>query len=209
MGLLSKITRSITKPFKKIIKSPVGIAAILGLGLPAYAKYGAARGWPGTASGILGKGSKMAKLGKYLYGAADAGGVHNTATKGLFAKHPYITAGVGTAAAAGVAAPELEEEIDVDVDDPKAHADYLTNRGQFEDEWAEWLVSKGDADTKEEALIMVRENPMFSGGGRVKAQGGLFAGQMPGRHPSMNPMNQMNQGLGAPNLGSRSMGMTP
>ena len=61
---------------------------------------------------------------------------------------------------------------------------------------------------------MVRENPMFSGsqGGRVKAQGGLFAGQMPGRHPTMNPMNQMNQmnqGLGAPNLGPRSMGMTP
>ena len=79
----------------------------------------------------------------------------------------------------------------------------------FEDEWAEWLVTKGDADTKEEALEMVRANPMFSGGGRVKAQGGLFAGQMPGRHPSMNPMNQMNQGLGAPNLGSRSMGMTP
>ena len=51
---------------------------------------------------------------------------------------------------------------------------------------------------------------MFQGsqGGRVKAQGGLFAGQMPGRHPGMNQMG-MNQGLGAPNLGSRSMGMTP
>jgi hypothetical protein len=39
---------------------------------------------------------------------------------------------------------------------------------------------------------------------------------MPGRNPGMNPMAMnranpmaMNQGLGAPNLGSRSMGMTP
>ena len=212
MGFLSNIVRSVTKPIKKIVKSPVGLAALVGLGLPAYARYG--QGLPGTGvGGFFGKGSNMAKFGKYLYGAA-AEQIPNTplmthATKGLLTKHPAITAGLGTAAAAGVAAPELEEEIDIDVDDPKAHADYLSNRGMFEDEWAEWLVTKGDADTKEEALEMVRANPMFSGGGRVKAQGGLFAGQMPGRHPSMNPMNQMNQGLGAPNLGSRSMGMTP
>ena len=162
----------------------------------------------------------MAKLGNYLYGtAAQTGGTELAGgrmvqksipgTKGLLTKHPAITAGVGTALTAGAVAPELEEEINIDVDDPTAHKKYLTNRGMFEDEWAEWLVSKGDADTKEEALELVRENPMFSGGGRVKAQGGLFAGQMPGRHPGMNPMNQMNQGLGAPNLGSRSMGMTP
>ena len=62
--------------------------------------------------------------------------------------------------------------------------------------------------SKTEALDQVRSKPMFSEGGRVKAQGGLFAGQMPGRNPGMNPMG-MNQGLGAPNLGSRSMGMTP
>ena len=114
----------------------------------------------------------------------------------------------GTTAGGSQAVPEIEEKIDIDVDDKAAHQKYLTNRGSFEDEWAEWLVSKGDADTKEEALVMVRENPMFSGGGRVKAQGGLFAGQMTGRHPGMNQMG-MNQGLGAPNLGSRSMGMTP
>ena len=221
MGLFSSIgniVKSVTKPVKKVLKSPVGIAAILGLGLPAYARYG--QGLPGTGVGsFLGKGSKMAKLGQYLYGSPTSGSVgtslHGTgkgiipATKGLLTKHPAITAGVGTALTAGVAAPELEEEINIDVDDPTAHKKYLTNRGMFEDEWAEWLVSKGDADTKEEALEIVRANPMFSGGGRVKAQGGLFAGQMPGRHPSMNPMNQMNQGLGAPNLGSRSMGMTP
>ena len=65
--------------------------------------------------------------------------------------------------------------------------------------------------SKADALEEVRSKPMFSEGGRVKAQGGLFAGQMPGRHPGMNQMNPMgmNQGLGAPNLGSRSMGMTP
>ena len=30
---------------------------------------------------------------------------------GLLTKHPAITAGIGTAAAAGLAAPKLEEEI--------------------------------------------------------------------------------------------------
>ena len=222
MGLFSSIgniVKSVTKPVKKVLKSPVGIAAILGLGLPAYARYG--QGLPGTGVGsFLGKGSKMAKLGEYLYGtAAQTGGTELArgrmvqkaipATKGLLTKYPAITAGVGTAAATGVAAPELEEEINIDVDDPTAHKKYLTNRGMFEDEWAEWLVTKGDADTKEEALEMVRENPMFSKGGRVKANLGLFAGQMGGMNQRMNPMNQMNQGLGAPNLGSRSMGMTP
>ena len=227
MGLFSSIgniVKSVTKPVKKVLKSPVGIAAILGLGLPAYARYG--QGLPGTGVGsFLGKGSKMAKLGEYLYGTAGGiegasgnlpgalkgtgGGKYIPATKGLLTKYPAITAGVGTAAATGVAAPELEEEINIDVDDPTAHKKYLTNRGMFEDEWAEWLVTKGDADTKEEALEMVRENPMFSKGGRVKANLGLFAGQMGGMNQRMNPMNQMNQGLGAPNLGSRSMGMTP
>ena len=182
MGLFSSIgniVKSVTKPVKKVLKSPVGIAAILGLGLPAYARYG--QGLPGTGVGsFLGKGSKMAKLGEYLYGtAAQTGGSEILsgpmkgqmvqkaipATKGLLTKYPAITAGVGTAAATGVAAPELEEEINIDVDDPTAHKKYLTNRGMFEDEWAEWLVTKGDADTKEEALEMVREHPMVSKGG--------------------------------------------
>ena len=60
--------KALTKPIKKILKSPAGIAAILALGVPAYAKYGSAGGWPG-AKGMLGSGSKMAGLGDWLYGS--------------------------------------------------------------------------------------------------------------------------------------------
>mgnify|MGYP001212882458 CR=1 FL=1 len=101
-----------------------------------------------------------------------------------------------------------------DIDDTTGHADYLRGRKGYLAEWAEWKADK-EGISYEEALADLEANPMFTGsqGGRVKAQGGLFAGQMPGRNPGMNPMGMnpmgMNQGIGAPNLGSRSMGMTP
>ena len=223
MGLLSKITRSITKPFKKVLKSDLGKLA---LGLGAY-YYGPAALQPGKGlRGLSGWQKALTAKAPWLYTAGEASvpGVPDVVTgkgtsasgilgkaantwRGMSGLQKAATVGVG---AAGVGAATLPEEEDIpDVDDVRGHADYLTNREQFEDEWAEWLVSKGDADTKEEALVMVRENPMFSGGGRVKANIGLFAGQMGGMNQRMNPMNQMNQGLGAPNLGSRSMGMTP
>ena len=116
---------------------------------------------------------------------------------------------------AGIGAATLPEEEDVpDVDDSTAHADYLRGRKGYLAEWAEWKAEQ-EGISYEAALADLQENPMFTGsqGGRVKAQGGLFAGQMPGRNPGMNPMGMnpmgMNQGIGAPNLGSRSMGMTP
>jgi len=214
---IGKIFRSVTKPLKKVLKSPVGLTALAAFGLPAYARYG--QGLPGTkVGGLFGKGSKMAQLGKYLYGSAGGiegasgnlpgvlkgtgGGKYLPATKGLLTKNPALTAGVGTALTAGAVAPEFAEEINVDVDDPTGHANYLTNRGMYEDEWADWLVESGKAGTKEEALVMVRENPMFSHGGRVKANTGLYAGGMGGMNQSMNPMT-MNQGIG----GMNAMGM--
>ena len=122
---------------------------------------------------------------------------------------------VGTGAALAGAATMPDEDLPEEILDDSGQQQYLSNRALFEDEWSDWLVDMGKAADKAEALEMVRANPMFSEGGRVKAQGGLFAGQMAGRHPGMNQMNPnmnpmgMNQGLGAPNLGSRSMGMTP
>jgi hypothetical protein len=227
MGLLSKITRSITKPIKKIVKSDLGKLALL---YGAY-QFGPAALQPGQGlRGLSGWQKALSAKAPWLYSAGETslidpmGGLAKNAmpytspSGGIIGKAANTWKGMsglqkaGTVAlgAAGVGAATLPDEEDVpEVDDVRGHADYLSNRGMFEDEWAEWLVSTGKAGTKEEALVMVRENPMFSGGGRVKAQGGLFAGQMPGRHPSMNPMNQMNQGLGAPNLGSRSMGMNP
>ena len=216
MGLFSKITRSITKPLKKVIKSPFGKAALLGLG--AY--YGGQAGMFGK--GIQDQGWRKF-MGSKLPGWAYTPGteatslgsiVHGTgsykpavAAKGVlpaigrFAKTP---AGIGTIIGGGaaLAAPELEEKIDIEVDDPTGHANYLTNRGMYEDEWADWLVDMGKAGTKEEALVMVRDNPMFSHGGRVKANTGLYAGGMGGMNQGMNPMT-MNQGLG----GMNAMGM--
>ena len=130
MGLFSKITRSITKPLKKVIKSPFGKAALLGLG--AY--YGGQagmfgkgiqnQGWkkfiggklpawaytPGTEGIWSGVGSASGPgLGGVYTAAKPAGGIIGAAVN--FAKdHPYVTAGAltaGTAAAAGV--PDEED----------------------------------------------------------------------------------------------------
>ena len=122
------------------------------------------------------------------------------------------TVGVG---AAGIGAATLpDEDLPEEFTSDEGQQQYLSNRALFEDEWADWLVDMGKAADKTEALEMVRGNPMFSEGGRVKANTGLFAGQMGGMNPGMNQMrnpnmNPMGQGLGAPNLGPRSMGMTP
>ena len=75
MGLfksLGKIVKGVTKPIKKVLKSPLGLTALAAFGLPAYARY-APQSWMGRgAHGILGPGSKMAKLGQYLYGSPES-----------------------------------------------------------------------------------------------------------------------------------------
>ena len=120
-------------------------------------------------------GSEMGIKERYLYRSAGTPRVPDTigkaATKGLLTKNPAITAGVGTALTAGAVAPELEEKVNIDVDDPTGHANYLTNRGMYEDEWAEWLVSSGKAETKEEAERLAASRNLgrlFSITGRAK-----------------------------------------
>ena len=120
--------KAVTKPLKKVFKSDLGKAAI-GLGAFLY--------------------------GPKLFGTANIGGKGGwgqafQAFKSMPAWKQALIVG-GTTAAGSQLAPDIEEKVDIDVDDPKAHANYLTNRGQFEDEWADWIVAKGDADTKEEA----------------------------------------------------------
>jgi hypothetical protein len=212
MGLFSKITRSVTKPLKKVLKSDLGKIA---LGIGAY-RYAPAM-WGDKLGGSGGWGAGWDKFAPWLMGAdANAEGVAlGESIPGR--KGPNLwqrmgpwgkaaTVGVG-AAGLGAMSPKIEDKIDLDVDNPEAHQKYLTNRSMFEDEWADWLVTKGDADTKEEALEMVRNNPMFSEGGRVKANIGLYAGPQGAMNQNMNP--NMNQGLMSPNLGPRSMGMNP
>ena len=208
MGLFSKITRSVTKPLKKVLKSPLGKVA---LGIGAY-KFGP-KMWGSQLGGEGGWGAGWDKFAPWLMGTEDSvvkfpGGksVLKPGTGNLWQRMGPLgkaaTVGIGTAAGAKVLAPQLEEEIDIDVDDKTGHANYLTNRGMYEDEWADWLVDMGKAGTKEEALVMVRNNPLFTQGGRVKANTGLYAGGMGGMNQGMNPMT-MNQGLG----GMNAMGM--
>jgi hypothetical protein len=205
---LGNIVKKVSKPVKKVLKSPLGKAALL---YGAY-HFGPAAFQPGQGlRGLSGWQKALSSKAPWLYSADASGRSASTgilSSIGKFAKaHPYITAGAATATAGALASPKLEDKIDLDVDNPEAHQKYLTNRSMFEDEWADWLITKGDADTKEEALEMVRNNPMFSEGGRVKANIGLYAGPQGAMNQNMNP--NMNQGLMSPNLGPRSMGMNP
>ena len=224
MGLFSKIT----KPIKKALKSPLGKIAAAYIGYRYAPKM-----WGPEVGGQGGWGQLGNKLPPWLYAPAeeshksyldavvprkDASGILGKgieAWKGMGTLGKAATVGVGAAGLGAATMPE-EPELPEEFTSDEGQQQYLSNRALFEDEWADWLVDMGKASDKTEALEMVRGNPMFSEGGRVKAQGGLFAGQMPGRHPGMNQMRNpnmnpmgMNQGLGAPNLGSRSMGMTP
>ena len=200
------------KAVKKVVKSDIGKLALM---YGAY-QYGPLMFKGSNPEALRGLAGWQKAAPAWLY-SADASG--RTASTGILADigskwksmgplGKAITVGVGTAAGAKALA---EDEPDVpDIDDTTGHADYLRGRKGYLAEWAEWKAEQ-EGISYEEALADLEANPMFSAsqGGRVKAQGGLFAGQMPGRNPGMNPMNQMNQGLGAPNLGSRSMGMTP
>jgi len=195
------------KAVKKVIKSDIGKLA---LGIGAY-YYGPGL-WGGDPGGAGWK-QGWERFAPWVMGTADKGGVHDTATKSLWGRMGPLgkattIAGVGAAADKLGLLPEDKPDVP-DIDDTTGHADYLRGRKGYLAEWAEWKAEQ-EGISYEEALADLEANPMFSAsqGGRVKAQGGLFAGQMPGRNPGMNPMG-MNQGIGAPNLGSRSMGMTP
>jgi len=160
-SFVSKAFKKVGRGLKKVIKSPIGKAALLGLG--AY--YGPGlmgkSGWMGGSNPLFaggGKGSMWAKL----LGSTDTGGVHPP-TKGILSKglsflkkNPALAiaggVGLGTAAMAG----KGEEEVDETIMSGKGHEDYLKMRKLWD-----W----GD------------EEPMFTAaeGGRVHAQQGLLA----------------------------------
>ena len=176
MGFFSKIVRSVTKPFKKIIKSPLGKAALLGgigylatpgtMGVGSWNPAGKAQWWkglmgPGTGGdGILS--SVGSFIGKNKVPLAIAGGL-----------------GLGTAAMAKGAE---EEEPSWAGDTGTGHDDYLRMRKLWD--WG-------------------GEDPMFSRqakGGRVGAQQGMYAGQglgsLQGAEANMSQVDQpVNQGV--------------
>jgi len=182
MGLfksIGNVVKSVTKPLKKVIKSPLGRAALLG----GIGYYGGQAGMFGT--NIQNQGWKKfigSKLPAWAYTpgteATSLGSiVHGTgsykpavAAKGVlpaigkFAKSPAGIASIvgGTALAAG---PKFEEEIDIDVDSTVGDADYRRLAEYYEPEWEEWLLDQGYS--AEDAARLANERIFSSQGGRI------------------------------------------
>jgi len=184
MGFFSKITRAITKPIKKVIKSPIGRAALLGgLGYLGGAQAGL---WGKGATNPLftggGKGSMMAKLfgsqasniAGPVQGILGTGTPHVTGilpklglTKGAGSMMPTGLgwagiAGLGTAAAA--AGQPKVDELEGFGDEGKGHQAYLNARR---------YMPFGDESSPHYTAPMWNANQ----GGRVRAQEGMAVGQ--------------------------------
>ena len=134
---LGKLVKKITKPIKKIVKSPLGKAALLaaaGFGIPGTS-FGGLFGraaFGGQATGLLGSkgigallgsGGKFSTLGDIFRVGGEAGAKFSV---------PRILAGLGTGAA--IAAPFLmggdEEEVDEGTPFTMAQPDIEDIRGQ-------------------------------------------------------------------------------
>jgi len=183
-SFVSKAFKKVGKGIKKVIKSPIGKAALLGLG--AY--YGPGlmgkSGWMGGSNPLFagggGKGSMWAKLMGTQQSQPGIPGTKGILSKGLsFIKNNPALAiaggvGLGTAAMAG----KGEEEVDETITSGKGHEDYLKMRKLWD--WG-------------------GEDPMFTAadGGRVHAQQGLLATPQYGQMME-DPMSS-GQG-GTPNM---------
>jgi len=186
MGFFSKITRAITKPIKKIIKSPLGKAALIG-GL-GYLTMG---GGPGL--GLQNKGWMNAlKAGwKGLPNVGGGGTDLYTGLPGLlykgagFAARNKVPLAIAGAAGLGTAAmaagqPKVDE-LQGFGDEGKGHQAYLRARS---------FMPFGDESSPHYTA------PMWTGsqGGRVRAQEGMYAGQgiasLQGAEADMSTVNQ-------------------
>ena len=178
-SFVSKAFKKVTKPFKKVLKSPIGKMALLG-GLGMYGAHAGMFGpgaktfmrspgkW-GKIMSFLGQGDTTGSTAARLLGTSGAPGGGDP---GMFSKAPGILSKVGSfigknkvpiaiAGAAGLGTAAMtgegvgEEEIDETID-TTGHDDYLRMRKLWD--WG-------------------GEEPMFSAaeGGRVHAQQGLLA----------------------------------
>ena len=163
MGLL--------KSFKKVLKSPIGKAALLmGLG----------------------------HFGPKMFGA-DAGfgqwGNAFTNFKGMEPAWKQALIVGGTTAAAGAVGNEIEEKTE-SVVDTSGHEGYLNARKNFVDEWASWYMQQGD---DEETAYAKASKAMFNDGGIVGLANGGRIGMFQGaladaneRGKSMSPGTHAN-----------------
>jgi len=171
MGFFSKIVRSVTKPIKKVIKSPIGKAALIG-GLGYLAT-------PGTGANFWspqGKGAWWKGLGPRIFGGGalppsqglgQSQGILGSAL-GWAKNNPELAigAGVGLGTAAMAAGQPKVDEIEGfgGGDEGKGHQAYLNMRKQF---------GFGDPDSE------YYTEPMWKGnqGGRVPAAIGMSVDQ--------------------------------
>jgi len=165
MGFFSKIVRSVTKPFKKVLKSPLGKAALIGglgylatpgtMGMGSWNPAGKGQWWKGLVSGEGALSGIGSWIGKNKVPLAIAGGL-----------------GLGTAAMAKGAE---EEEPSWAGDSGQGHADYLKARKLWD--WG-----------GEDPMFSANQ------GGRVGAQAGMYAGQglgsLQGAQASMSEIDQ-------------------
>ena len=175
MGFFSKITRAITKPIKKVIKSPIGRAALLGgLGYLGGAQAGL---WGPKAAGS--KMGWMKNIGPKLLGQAGSRVGETTVPymEGILPKFGLTKgggsimptglgwagiAGLGTAAMAA-GQPKVDELGGIG-DSQAGHDAYLNARR---------YMPFGDESSPHYTAPMWNANQ----GGRVRAQAGMYAGQ--------------------------------
>ena len=175
MGFFSKITRAITKPIKKVIKSPIGRAALLGgLGYLGGAQAGL---WGPKAAGS--KMGWMKNIGPKLLGQAGSRVGETTVPymEGILPKFGLTKgggsimptglgwagiAGLGTAAMAA-GQPKVDELGGIG-DSQAGHDAYLNARR---------YMPFGDESSPHYTAPMWNANQ----GGRVPAQEGMYAGQ--------------------------------
>jgi hypothetical protein len=152
---LKSVFKSITKPFKKVLRSPIGKAA-LGIGAFMY--------------GPKFLGGKQMGMGLPGWQALEWGKI--PAWK-------IATGVMGTGAALG----EEEENTVSAITDTSGHEGYLNARKNFVDEWASWYMQQGDDEAT--AYAKAREAMFNDGGIVGLAQGGRIGFKDGHPHPGI------------------------
>ena len=179
---VGKAVKGITKPFKKVLRSPIGkVAGLAALYYGAPAMFPNAFG--GSAGGAGWKKFIMGAAGNEGY-AAPGQAIFKPGVPSLLQRFKDMgtlgkaaTIGAGTMAAGAMGDDVLEESKTVV--DTSGHEGYLNARKGFVDEWTEWLINQGhDEDTAramaEKELFTANEGGIvgLAQGGRI----GMFKG---------------------------------
>jgi len=184
-----KAVKGITKPFKKVLRSPIGKAALM------YAtwKFGPKAFGATDLGGSGGWGQAAAKLPPWLVGGTEttegvSGILHQKTTPSLLGRFknmsPLAKAATigGATMAVGAMGDDVLEESTTVVDD-SGHRGYLNARKGFVDEWTQWLIDQGHDEDTARAMAEKELFAKAEGGVVGLAQGGrigLYPGGVPG-----------------------------